>query len=91
MTKKEEFINWVEEIMKAAKTDWHEAPDNVQMYWEAFKGKNDSEKPAFTDNGKLILKYLQDNQDTPIPYIVLAFLLPHPYDGHKSVHLPQHE
>ena len=50
MTKKEEFINWVEEIMKAAKTDWHEAPDNVQMYWEAFKGKNDSAEGLFVSS-----------------------------------------
>ena len=66
MTKKEEFINWFEKIMKVAKIDWHEAPDNVQIYWEAFKVKNESEKPAFTDNGRLILKYLQDNPDTPM-------------------------
>lgn len=66
MTKKEEFINWVEKIMKVAEIDWHEAPDNIQIYWEAFKGKSESEKPAFTDNGRLILKYLQDNPDTPM-------------------------
>ena len=26
----------------------------------------DGEKPLFTDNGKLILKHLQDNQDVPM-------------------------
>lgn len=28
-------------------------------YWEALISKDESEKPKFTDNGKLILKYLQ--------------------------------
>ena len=37
-------------------------PD-VVAYWEAFKGKEEADKPMFTDNGKIILKYLQDNPD----------------------------
>lgn len=67
MTKKEEFIKYIEDLMYFThKMDGPVMSDNVQMYWNAFKGKNDSEKPAFTDNGKLILKYLQDNPDTPM-------------------------
>lgn len=66
MTKKEEFINWIEEIMNAAMTDWSDAPENARLYWEAFKGKAEEEKPAFTDNGKLIMKFLQENTDTPM-------------------------
>lgn len=62
MSKKQEFINWVEEIIEVAMVD--EIPENVKMYWEAFKGNSDSEKPLFTDNGKLILKFLQEHQET---------------------------
>jgi DNA-binding MarR family transcriptional regulator len=62
MSKKQEFINWVEEIIEIAKVD--EIPENVKMYWEAFKGNSDSEKPLFTDNGKLILRFLQEHQET---------------------------
>lgn len=66
MSKKEEFINWVEEIMSAANTEWSEAPENARLYWEVFKGKADEDKPTFTDNGKLIMKFLQENIETPM-------------------------
>ena len=37
---------------------------DAQLYWEYFKGNSEEEKPLFTDNGKLILQYLKDNQAT---------------------------
>ena len=41
--------------------------ENACLFWEAFVSSNDkSEKPLFTDNGKLILNFLKDNQDTPL-------------------------
>ena len=61
MTKKEEFIKYVEELQNVANI---EMTENVKIYWEAFLGKEEKEKPMFTDNGKLILKFLQDNQQT---------------------------
>ena len=40
---------------------------DVLEYWEAFKGKDEADKPMFTDNGKLILKYMQDHiSDMPM-------------------------
>ena len=57
MTKKEEFVKYVEMAIDAYPTPMSE---NVKMYWEAFKGKTEEEKPLFTDNGKLILKFMQD-------------------------------
>ena len=63
MSKKTEFINFVDAQIE----DWSYAPEGVLSYWEAFKGKEEAEKPLFTDNGKLILKYLQDHQaDMPM-------------------------
>ena len=63
MTKKQEFINFVSDYMNEMKSDM---PENVSLYWEAFCGKDDVEKPMFTDNGKIILQYLQNNTDTPM-------------------------
>lgn len=63
MTKKQEFINFVSDYMNEMKNDM---PENVSLYWEAFCGKDDVEKPIFTDNGKIILQYLQNNTDTPM-------------------------
>ena len=63
MTKKQEFINFVSDYMNEMKNDM---PENVSLYWEAFCGKDDVEKPMFTDNGKIILQHLQNNTDTPM-------------------------
>lgn len=43
--------------------DVNDVPEDVISYWEAFKGV-EKEKPQFTDTGKLILKYMQDENDT---------------------------
>lgn len=57
---KQEFITFLEALMKAAPQI--EPSDNVRAYIEVLKdGKN--EKPVLTDNGKLILRYLQENTD----------------------------
>jgi hypothetical protein len=59
MSKKQEFIDYVEEYL-FKDVERVDIPDNVWNYWEAFKGQEEVEKPMFTDNGKLILKYMQD-------------------------------
>ena len=58
MTKKQEFINFIDELMKAA--PHIEPSEDVKSYLEVFRGKETS-KPEFTENGRLILQYLQDN------------------------------
>ena len=63
MTKKDEFIKYVEDLIDG---NHYEMNENVRLYWEAFKGKAEEDKPLFTDNGKLILQYLKDNQTTPM-------------------------
>lgn len=65
MTKKEKFIEAVEEAF-FSKVNLEELDSDIVLYWEAFKGKEEKEKPMFTDNGKLILKYLQENQSIPM-------------------------
>lgn len=67
MTKKQEFINFVETVFKDANIGPDSMPENVQLYWNAFRGADeDGERPLFTDNGKLILQYMKDNQSTPM-------------------------
>lgn len=62
MSKKQDFIKYVD-----AQVDWSEASEDVINYWSAFKGKEEADKPLFTDNGKLILKYMQDHiSDMPM-------------------------
>ena len=65
MSKKQEFISYVKDLID-------EAPhvimsEEAKLYWDAFCGLGeDGEKPMFTDNGKLILKFLQDHQEIPM-------------------------
>lgn len=62
MSKKQEFINYVEENLMSINYDL--VPENVKIYWENLKKKEDKEKPLFTENGKKILTFLRDNSET---------------------------
>lgn len=69
MSKKQEFINYVNNVLTYI--DEVNAPlapmnEDALLYWEAFCDKKEEEKPLFTDNGKLIMAYLQEHQDTPM-------------------------
>lgn len=63
MSKKQEFIKYVEMAIEAYPT---EMPAEAKVYWDALRSKEEVEKPLFTDNGKLIMKFLQENHDTPM-------------------------
>ena len=63
MSKKQEFIDFVETYLMA-NCKQEDIPENVLIYWEALKSKEEMERPPFTDNGKLILQFLRDNPDT---------------------------
>lgn len=65
MNKKQEFISYVEDLMNG---NFYEASENVKIYWETFKGANAEEKPLFTENGKKILTFLQNNYDDTISF-----------------------
>lgn len=66
MTKKEAFISEVNNIIQnqtGQKLEDIFSPDALD-YWNGLNATGDKEKPAFTANGKLVLKYIQDNKDT---------------------------
>ena len=66
MSKKQKFIETVQSALFDV-CDPAEMDQDVLEYWEAFKGKDEADKPMFTDNGKLILKYMQDHiSDMPM-------------------------
>lgn len=65
MSKKQEFIEYVEAVIRGQEEPL-EMTENVRLYWEAFKGKEEAEKPLFTDNGKLILQHMKDNANIPM-------------------------
>ena len=57
---KQEFLDFVNALIAAAPEVANELmTENVKAYLDALKDKK-NEKPEVTDNGKLILKYLQD-------------------------------
>ena len=58
MSKKSKFIEAIEDAF-FSKVDINELDPDIVSYWNALKGTNDGDKPTFTDNGKLIMKYLQ--------------------------------
>ena len=60
MSKKSEFIEYLENKFFSVEK---EIPEDIVNYWEAFKGKDAANKPILTDNGKLILRYLQEHLD----------------------------
>ena len=56
MSAKSDFIEFVKDLSREVEpSDW---PRNSYQYWESLTVEK--EKPEFTDNGKLILKYLQE-------------------------------
>lgn len=63
MTKKEEFITFVETLMKDNNIAEDMMPENVLSYWKGMRLTEVVEKPMFTDNGKLILGFLQENRE----------------------------
>ena len=60
MSKKKLFIEYVEKLI--ANTN-EPIPDEVRIYWEAFREEGDKDKPLFTDNGKIVLGFMQTHPD----------------------------
>lgn len=67
MSKKDKFVELIQKeifdrpdiYVEEYENDW----EDIVNYWSAFRGKDEAEKPMFTDNGKLILKYMQEHVD----------------------------
>ena len=59
MTKRQEFVQFVDALI----AQYHgnvPIPENVKIYLDALRENGEQEeKPEFTDNGKMILQYLQ--------------------------------
>ena len=66
MSKKSEFIKYVREL-RAVASDEVLISEEAQAYWDALCSGADTSKPTFTDNGKLIMKYLQELPDGTPP------------------------
>lgn len=69
MTKKQWFVDYVSALMEKDSNEIlnekydEEARNAILSYFEALKMTNEggNEKPILTDNGKLILKYIQES------------------------------
>lgn len=63
---KQEFLNFLNALMEASPDLTNSLmTDSIKSYVEALSAPG-AEKPEITDNGKQILKYLQDNPDKPM-------------------------
>jgi DNA-binding MarR family transcriptional regulator len=63
---KQEFLNFLNALIEASPDLANSLmTDNIKSYIDALSAPG-AEKPEITDNGKQILKFLQDNLDTPM-------------------------
>ena len=59
---REQFLNFLNELMRANPELARQLmTDDIQAYIDTLSGIKD-EKPILTDNGKVVLKYLQENR-----------------------------
>jgi len=59
MSKKQAFIDYVRPLFESIDDA---VPDEAWDFWKALIAEKSSEKPPFTENGKLILQFFKDNQ-----------------------------
>ena len=61
MSKKEKFIEMVEELINNIEPT--SLDKDALEYFEKFKVIKETEKPKFTENGKKVLQFMQENKD----------------------------
>ena len=61
MNKKQKFIELVDMLLDGASID--EEYKDALDYFEMLKTEKENNKPAFTENGAKVLKYIQENVD----------------------------
>lgn len=66
MTRKQEFLKFINELMTAAPEVTNSMSDGAKDYLNALSGGENTSKPQFTENGKLVLKYLQEHPESPM-------------------------
>ena len=64
MSKKEEFVKYIEQLLYDLDIEETDMPEGVLSYWKGIKTTEVVEKPLFTDNGKMILKHMQEHLET---------------------------
>lgn len=57
MSKKTEFINYVAGLIET-----NPMSDEAKAYWDVFSNTPEIEKPLLTDNGKIVLGYMQKKE-----------------------------
>ncbi len=60
MTKKQSFI----EELKGILENYQWKNEEAKIYWETLSSNEEVKKETFTDNGKMILDFLQKNPET---------------------------
>lgn len=63
MTKKQEFLNFVDALIAATPEDKAFMSDNVREYLNAIRETNIN-KPELSDNAIMILKFLKENRES---------------------------
>lgn len=61
MSKKQRFIAYIKDNILAKDPDFFTREKEVAEYWETFSYQTEVEKPRFTNNGAVIMKFLVDN------------------------------
>lgn len=65
MSKKEVFLKFFDELCAAAPSVATSMPDDAKFYLDALRQMDvEADKPLFTENGKIVLKYLQEHPET---------------------------
>ena len=65
MSKKQKFIEMVDKLLNEMDADEHSTLDREALeYFNILKAADiNNDKPKFTENGKLVLKYMQENKE----------------------------
>lgn len=58
MSIREQFVEYVENHLNV-----NEMSEDIKSYWEAFKSVEETDKPTFTEHGKMIMEFLQGHYD----------------------------
>ena len=67
MTKREKFIELVEEMLNAmnySASDLEERKEAIEFFTNFKATTAEQEKPLFTEKGKIILQFMQENKET---------------------------
>lgn len=64
MTKRQNFIDMVENLIKSAPEDISESFKEGLSFFEGFKCILEKPKPIFTENGLKIISYMRENKET---------------------------